>query len=79
LAAFQVAHSVMMIRKIFNRRNVVIGAITLCSLLILASLLTLFLVRSGRLDRWLAARLQVALAEYGVRAAQSQALPPRLL
>jgi len=53
--------------RFFTRRRALIGAISLVSIFILTALLTVFIVRWGYLDRWLAARLRTTLAEYGVR------------
>ncbi len=50
--------------RLLNRRKILIGAGVL---LILSALLACFLVRRGYVDRWLMARLQTALAEYGLR------------
>ncbi len=53
--------------RLLNRRKILIGIATAGVLLTLSALLAFSLVRWGYVDQWLVARLQTALAEYGVR------------
>lgn len=54
-------------RRLFNRRTLIIGAASLVGVALTLALIGLVLVRTGKLDDWLAAQFKSALAEYGVR------------
>lgn len=54
-------------RKLFSRRTLIISAASFTGIVLTLALIAYVLVRTGKLDDWVAGQFKSALAEYGVR------------